>query len=279
MTFQEFAAKKVLGVPVLYLAAGAVTILAIVAWRMKPSPDDSPGLDTDDAVAGTEDESNAGGLVGMGSPYDGLTSDGTVVVQPQQPAPDATAPVIDDNDEWVKAGAEWLVSKNLATGTQASAALNKYIGGEERSFDEDALVNAVIKEKGLPPDPIGQVGTVSPAPAQKQFSSFPGNHVVKNNNDNTPGKLAALYYGNGDALHANKIAAANHKLGPASTTYTAGTKVYVPAWVSPGYFVATASTRSAQDIAKKSGISVAVLQGLNPGMVFPVSIGTKVRNH
>jgi hypothetical protein len=279
VTFKEFAAKKVAGVPVLYLGAAGAIILAIVAWRMKPTPDeDTAGVDPEDGAAGADEESNAGGLIGMGTPYDGFTTNGTVVVQPTVPEADEVD-TIDDNDEWARAGAEWLVAKNKATGTQAATALNKYIGGEELSYEQNALVDEVIKEKGQPPDPIGAIGTISPSPAQKQFQAFPGHHVVKNNNDNTPAKLATLYYGNGDALHANKIAAANNKLGPSGTTYSAGTRVFIPAWVSPGYFIATASARSAQDIAKKSGISVAVLQGLNPGMVFPVAIGTKVRNH
>lgn len=283
MGYDEFAKKKVLGVPVLYVAAAAVTILVIVAWKMKAVGDqETPGVTPEDGVAGAEsDESNAGGLAGMGNAYDGYNSNGTVVVSPI-PTPTQTAePTFSDNDAWVKASAEWLVAKNKASGTDASRALNKYVAGENLSFDEGSLVNAAISEKGQPPDPIGQIGTIGEQPARKQFAGSNGTHTVQGTNDNTMPKLAALYYGVGDALHANRIAEYNTGLGPVTTTFTAGTKVVIPSYVNPVYYTVTGknSDNLFKTIAGKAGASVPMIRALNPSLTEPIPNGTKVRTY
>src|SRR6185436_2945490 len=181
MTFEEFAKKKVVGVPVLYLAAAAVVILGIVAWRMKPTAtDETAGVDPADGTAGTDDEAN--GLAGMDDPYGGFNTTGTVVVQPTAPSGNDATAAFESNDEWARAGAEWLVAQNKSTGTEASGALNKYLSGDNLTFDEGALVNAVIKEKGQPPDPITQIGSVGEQPARKQFAGSNGTHTVMGSN-------------------------------------------------------------------------------------------------
>lgn len=279
MTFQEFAAKKVLGVPVLYLGAAAVTILLIVAWRLKATPDDSDGaVSADDATVGTDEGSTAGQLAGMdGSPYEGFTTNGTVVVQPQTPVATDTEPVIKDNDDWVRAGAEWLVAQKKASGSTAATALTKYVDGENLSFDEGNLVNLAIEEKGQPPDPLGKIGTIGTAPAQKQFNNYPGTHTVKGTNDNTPTKLAALYYGNSDSLHTNKIASANLAYGPVSTTYNVGTKITIPLYTNPRYYTITKTTTWPSQVAAKNGLSYNQFLALNPGLTAPYKVGSKVR--
>jgi hypothetical protein len=280
VNFSEILHKKVVGVPVLYIGAGAVTILAVVAWRMKALPDtDTAGVDAADGTAGT-DTNPDNALAGTDGAYDSYNGTGTVIVQPSVPTGVDVDTTIDTNDEWVKNAAEWLVAQKKATGTDAYTALTKYVSGEDLSFDQGALVNAAIAEKGQPPDPLGTIGTISAAPAQKQFSVFPGRHVVKGPNDNTPTKLAQLYYGSSDAAHINKIVAENPKLGPASATYPVGTSLYIARWVNPGYYVADKNHRSAKLIAAANGLnSELAVTALNPTISFPVAIGTKVRVH
>lgn len=278
MNFKELANKKVIGVPVLYLAAAAVTILAIVAWRMKALPtEDKAGVDPADATAGAEATGVDNSLAG--DPYSGLNTTGTVIVQPSATTPDDVAPAIGDNEAWVKAAAEWLVAKNKATGTDAYTALNKYVSGENLSYDEGALVNAAIAEKGQPPDNVGTIGTIGALPAQKQFTKFPGAHTVKSTNDNTPAKLATLYYGAANADQINTIVAANFNLGPNTTTYPVGTKINVPMWTNPRYYTVTGKNSDVypSNIAAKNGITYAMVMGLNPGYVFPAKVGAKVR--
>jgi hypothetical protein len=283
VTFQELAAKKVLGVPVLYLAAGFVTILAILAWRMKSTPDtDTSGVDAADSVAGadqTGENDSAAVLAGMEADgnYSGYVTNGTVVVQPTAPPAQDATPAIADNDAWVKASAEWLVAQKKATGTDAYSALSKYVDGDNLSFDEGNLVNLAIAEKGRPPEPLGKVGTIGTAPAQKQFSNFPGTHTVKSTNDNTATKLAALYYGNSDALHTNKIAAANLALGPVSTTYNVGSRISIPAYSTPRYYTIDKSHTWPSQVASKNGLSYNQFLALNPGLIAPYKVGSKVR--
>jgi hypothetical protein len=283
MTFQELAAKKVLGVPVLYLAAGFVTILAIVAWRMKSTSDtDTSGIDAANSVAGadqTSENDSAAVLAGMeadGS-YSGYVTNGTVVVQPTPSTATETTPAIADNGAWVKAGAEWLVAQKKASGTEAVSALSKYVDGNDLSFDEGALVNLAIQEKGQPPESLGKIGIVNTAPAQKQFNNYPGTHTVKGANDNTPAKLAALYYGNSDALHSNKIAASNLALGPVGTTYNVGTKVAIPAYANPRYAIVDAKHIWPGQLASANGLSYTQFLALNPGLIAPYKVGSKVR--
>lgn len=285
MTFQEFANKKVLGVPVLYLAAGFVTVLAIVAWRMKSTPDtETSGTTPEDGVAGTDidDPQNAlAGMEGSGA-YSGYVTNGTVVVQPT--TPEAEEPPEVNNDTWRKGAAEWLVAQKKATGVDAYSALSKYLDGDNLSFEEGALVNAAIAEKGLPPEPVAKVGTIAtpatpaPAPAQKQFNNFPGTHVVKGTNDNTAAKLSTLYYGVADALHTNKIAAANTGLGPVTTTYSTGAKVVIPVYFNPRYYVVTGKSDTyPSQVAAKNGITYQQIGALNPGVASPYNKGARIR--
>lgn len=151
MTFSEIASKKVLGVPVLYLAGAAVIILAIVAWRMKPANEDNPVTDNpfDDGEDATLDEN---GIADGTSPYAGFRTNGTVIVTPS-PEPEAVEPDRPDtNEEWVKEGAEWLVADKNVPGPAAYTALDKYVKGQSRSYTEAQWVEWVIKEKGFPPD-------------------------------------------------------------------------------------------------------------------------------
>lgn len=271
-SFSEIANKKVAGIPVIYLAAAGVIGLAFVAYKMKST------VETPQDNSGAGEPGSGDGSTNPQDPYDGYETTGTVVVQPQ-PAP-APEVVEETNEKWEKAAVEWLSKERKASdvGT-ASVAIRTYLDGGDLTYEQGQLRDLAVDKFGLPPEGLPQVGRTNEDIARKQISILPGNHIVKNSNDNSPSKIAAVYYGSSDALHTNKIVAANPKLGPSGTTYSVGTKVYVPQWVTPGYFVATAQTRSGAAIAAKSGISQEVLQALNPGMTFPVAVGTRVRNH
>jgi hypothetical protein len=272
MNFSELAQRKVAGIPVLYLAGAFVAILAIVAWKMKPSV-------PDDEVTGDEGTTPDNVPTDSGDPdaadYSGLVSQGTVtVVQGTQTPTDA---VKQTNEDWERAAITYLVDAKLASPSAAQNAIHKYLEGVNLSYDEGKLKDAAITKLKLPPEPLVQVGTVGTAPAQKQFSNFPGRHTVKGPNDNTASKLAQLYYGNSAADRINTIAAANTKLGPASTSYSPGAVVSIPTWTTPYTMTATKYYNTASKIGSKNGLSAAQVVALNPGMVFPVKVGTKVR--
>jgi len=283
VNFKDLAQKKVAGVPVLYLAAGFVVILAVVAWRMRTTAtENTAGTDPEAALDGIEDV-EGGIAVSPSNPYAGYSTTGTVVVAPEKP--EVEEPVQIDNDAWVKQGAEWAVNAKKSTGTVAYATLTKYVSGEDLSYDEGELVNAVIAEKGQPPEPIGKVGAISDQPARKQFSSSNGSHIVKGTNDNSAAKLATLYYGNGDATHALRIAQYNTTLGTATTTYPVGTKVTIPSYVTPYYYTVNGNARRGQakndqwfqTIGAIHGASAKMISTINPNLSEPIKVGTKVR--
>lgn len=278
MTFNEIAQKKIFNIPVLYIAAAAVIVLAIVAWRMKPTPDaDTPGVDPEAALDGIDDVE--GVAVSPGNPYAGYNTTGTVVVAPQQP--EEPEVIVKTNEDWVKEAAEWLVGKREATGVEAASALNKFIGGEDLTYDEGLLVNSAIAEKGQPPDSIGNPGAIAQQPARRQFSGSNGTHTVKGTNDNTYAKLAQLYYGNGDALHVNRIAEYNTKLGPAGASFDPETKIVIPTYVNPVYYKVTGknSDNRFKTIAGKAGATTDMIRALNPTISEPIPTGTMVRTY
>lgn len=267
--FDAIAKKKFLNIPVLYWVGGFVLILAVVAYRMKPSVE--PTSATDAAGTGVDTD----GAVDESNPYGGLATNGTVIVAPQQPQ--ASDAVAETNDTWARAAVNYLIESKQATPGAAQAAIQKYLQGDNLTFEEGILRDSAIAKLTLPPEPLVNIGQVSEKPGQKQFSNFPGTHTVKGTNDNTPAKLATIYYGSGDALHQNKIVAANTSLGPASTTYNVGNRIHIPLWITPKYFTAHAGFLTDYQIARANGIAAINVLNLNPGMSFPVVSGAKVR--
>jgi hypothetical protein len=175
MTFQEIAHRKIAGVPVLYLAGAAVVILAVVAWRMKPSPDTTDGTPPDAAGDAQLDEN---GLADGSDPYAGFSTNGTVIVQPAPPAAQDTEDNRPgSNDEWVRQGAEWLVAEKKVNGQAAYVALEKYINGQSRSYQESGWVDMVIAEKGLPPESFIGTGPTAANPAPTTPSSPAANSM------------------------------------------------------------------------------------------------------
>jgi hypothetical protein len=267
-SFQELAQKKVAGIPVLYLAGAFVAILAIVAWKMKPSVKEDPAPDDESAAADSDPTDGAGD-------YSGLATQGTVtVVQGTQQPEEAVKAT---NEDWERSAVDYLVESNLATPSEAQNAINKYLAGSELTFDEGKLKDAAIRKLKLPPEPLATIGTVGTAPAQKQAGALPGKHTVKGSNDNTPTKLAQLYYGYSTSPYVLTIAAANSKLGTAATNYTPGTVVSIPKYYPPRYHKVTSSTRWPSQVAKKNGVSYAQVTALNPSLSTPYKVGASVR--
>lgn len=256
--FSEIARKKVLGVPALYLAGAFVVILAVVAYRMKSTATDkTPPVDN-----GGTDES-APGVGELSDPYAGLGTQGTVTVQQVATNPADTGNDVKTNEDWVRAGAEWLTSAKGVAGSRGYSALHKYINGQDRTFEEQGWVDDVIKEKGQPPSDIAEGGRVDNKPAQRQFEKFPGKHTVTGSSDTTLSAISTLYYGSADGNHVDLLEFANPTLAMAGTL-PGGTVVNVPAYHDPKYWVVTARMTWAQ-AAARNGISETQLRNLNNG--------------
>lgn len=270
-SFSEIAHKKVAGVPVLYLAAGFVAVLALVAWKLKPST----SADT------TATDSSPEGLAPTANPYDSLDPDGsgTVTVQQLGPAAATTDPVVKTNSDWVNEGSVWLIANEQTTGSAALTALNKYINGQDRTYAEQQLVDAWFKQNGPPPDGVAEGGTTGLKPAVKQVNPLPGYHTVQGDTDNSLGELAGLYYGRSDQEVIDLLQSAN--VGKAGNgPYSTGTKVFIPAYTPPKYYYVpsnVASMTSAQIGAKNGGITPAQIAVLNNVSYTTWKKGAKVR--
>jgi hypothetical protein len=274
VNIKEWSRKKVIGVPLLYWGLAAAAVLAYVAYKTKSTV---TGGDSGDGTA-TGDTSAEAGSGGAAGDLSSLNTTGTVVVQPQtQPVADA---VEETNDTWLQAAVDYVVNDaKIATYGDAQAALVAYLNGDDLTFDQGKIRDAALSKVKLPPEGVAKIGVTGTAPAQKQFTSFPGKHTVKGTNDNTAAKLATLYYGNGDALHADRISELNTTLGPNSSTFSVGTVVSIPPWTTPAYYTVTGKNGDTYYtyIASKHGVSVAMLQALNPSQTVPLKVGTKVR--
>ena len=273
MKLSELTAKKVAGIPVVYIALVLAGAVAYYAWKLAPSAGPSDASGAGPAEGDTASEVGSGG--DAGSVYDGLKTSGTVVVAPQ-PTP-TTEAVAETNQTWLKAAIDYVVNeKKLANVGDAQIALQKYLDGTDLTFDEGAIRDAAVAKLKLPPEGIAKVGITQAAPAQKQFSGS-GVHTVKGVNDNTPMKLAGLYYGSADWTHANFIASYNTSLGPPATTYTPGTKVTIPNYISPVYFTVTSTTRTFATVAQKNGTTAPAVFALNPTWSEPFNVNSKIR--
>ena len=283
----SFMRKKVGGVPVVYLVAGFVLVLVILAWRLKtPSdPADATATAADPALDG-----GGGAVDTSGEPstvYPNMPS-GTVVVAPQAD-PVNTDPPVETNTDWLKKAVLYLVNtKNHGAG-EAQQALSLYLDGENLTYAQGVMRDEALKQFGLPPDP-GSVGTTGPKPVPvptpvpkpsvpvvARQGTPPVVHTVRGVGDNTVTELIHLYY-SGSATNDKYDLIQNANQGIAKGgPYKVGTKIFIPAYHAPKYYVATKTTVTASAIAMKNGTSVKSLGILNDGMRFPVKVGTKVR--
>lgn len=275
----EFWKKKVGGVPVIVFGVIGVGALIFVAVRTKATPEpleSAPdGLDESTLFA---DPAEGPAETGLGSGL--VTNTGGFVASPGGynviPVTPSTV-TVDTNDLWAKRAIEWLVQTGHAGGTKAQLAVQTYLSGDALSSDQAALVDLAIRQLGKPPEPsdVGPIGARSD-PARKQGNP-PVTHTVKGRSDNTYGALAVLYYGNAAADKIGLLQSRNTSRIGSNGPFAPGTKVYVPAYQPPHYFVTTKTTNTAGEIARKNGTSITVITTLNPKTHFPARAGTRVR--
>jgi len=277
VTFDDLAKKKVLGVPVLYLGAAFVTILAIIAWRMKPAADTTTaGTNPEDGTAGASgDGQTTGQLAGTTDPYGGLDTNGTIVVQPSDTT--ASPGAQPTNETWLGEAVPYVASTLKMSSGTVQVGLNKYLNGDDLTYDEGRMRDTALDKFGLPPEGTTGFGQTGSQPAQKQFSVFPGKHVVKNSNDNTSTKLAVLYYGNGDWAHSSFIAAHNPSLGPTGNTYVVGTAISIPDYTRPHYYSVPKGVTTFAQVAAKNGTTSQIIQLYNPQASQPLKAGQTLR--
>jgi len=284
-SFKAMMQKRVMGIPVLYVAGAFVAILAFVAWRMAPAKTDDPtGDEGNSGEPGSGDGLGEGGTVTTadfdGTVYDGLKTSGTVVVAPTPPAP-ASDKTPESNEDWMKSGAAWLAAQNKATPTEAATALSKYINGQDRSYAENELINLWSKEHGLPPSMPDTTGKLivpaapKPVPAQRQGSP-PLTHRVKGVYDNTLAEISKLYYGRTDAATIDLIQSSNPNIKNDSGPFPVGFPVKVPRWHIPKYYV-TPTVMSTKQIAAKNGIQTWTVETLNNTTKTSWAKGSRVR--
>ena len=154
--------RKVAGVPVLYLVAGFVVILAVVAWKMKPSSD----LEESDSLDAVDEESDAALASGSGDSAGGIlpaVPNGTVIVAPSTPEPDE-APY-EDNSTWMRKAVAFLIAKGFNPG-DAQLAMQAYLSGAQLSYQQGQMRDVVVREFGLPPNDF-EAGTTLAKPVAK----------------------------------------------------------------------------------------------------------------
>lgn len=271
--------KKIAGVPVIVILGVVVLVLAVVAYRMRDT-----NAQDDEPVAASDDDqgySDSALLAGSGdtSGYDAFVANGSITAAPADPADAADTPD-PTNEEWVRKATEWLVTTRNVSGGKAQSALTKYIQGDNLTYEEGSWRDLAIRQFGVPPEPIGAVGSTGAAPAKRQGNP-PTKHVVKGSSDDSLSDLAQLYYGRKtneiyDLLQNANKASGLERYTP-SAKIAAGTSVNIPKYTPPKYYTSTKTTNTSAEIARKNGISQTTLSVLNDGMKFPVKAGTRVR--
>lgn len=213
-----FFQRKIAGVPMLYLLAGFVLILVVLAWTAKPkvtAPESVDGADSTDNYAPNIQRESVIPPVPVGT-VNSIESGETLTGNSS----------ISTNDEWLSRAVMFLADKGYSPGT-AQLALSTYLDGGELSFDEGKIRDLAIREFGVPPYPVN-VGSTRPDIARKQ-GPIPRNHTVKNSNDDTAFELARLYYGRTDATAIKAITDANN----GATTWQVGDTPRIPALPIP----------------------------------------------
>lgn len=280
MDWKALTEKKVFGVPVLYIAALFVVILAVVAWRMQ-SASEPAAEESAEELAATGDEEIPD------VDYSSLATPGTVTVS--SPTGVTTTPLPDDNDRWMRRAIEWLAAQGMATADQATIAIQKYLAGDQLSYEEGKLRDAAIGQFGLPPEipisggtappPTPTTDTPTPTPTTPTPAKYvpPGWHVVTGKSDDGYQEIAKLWYGSAANDRVDLIQAYNTTL-PHQGPLKVGTRVWIPKYSPPKYIIAKKGMLTASEIiAKNPPLHLKMLYELNDGMKFPVKAGTKVR--
>lgn len=263
-SFEELAQKKVGGIPVLWIGIVIAAIALYGAFRLKPAPEV-----TEEDIAAEDAAEDEEGDFDTDQPVFSATP---VIMQPSGPSV-ASTPMEDTNELWGRRSIEWLTANGYSL-TLATSAITKYLDGSTLSMQEAEARDKAVKQYGLPPEgllPTKTAGDKSPASAQ---GVPPTRHTVRGERDNQPAELARVYYGINNADAINLIDAANPTV---PKPYRVGQVVKIPEYRQPKYFKATSAVRSLYEIARKNGSTPQKIAELNPGMKFPVAVGTRVR--
>jgi hypothetical protein len=281
---KTLSARKVAGIPVIYLGLLFVAVALYSAIKMK-SGSSAP------AAADPTATGDITGDTGVDTSQPVFQATPTIT-QPSGVVTSVTATSGPDTDElWKRRSIDWL-RQNGYTLDVATSAITKYLAGDPLSTVEAQARDKAVQQFGLPPESVPGTSTVAnPAPdpvstpvdvpttpnwngpASRQGTP-PCNHTVKGTSDNSFGELARLYYGQWGG--GNAILIRSHNIG-VPEPIPIGTVVHIPRHVNPEYYRATSATRTAVAIARKNGLTVSRLHVLNPGDHFPVRAGTRVR--
>ncbi len=271
-----FMRRRVVGVPVMYWLLGGVGVLAIVAYRMRTTSDNSADSEPDVPLGDQQNDTATGDPDADYSPFNTRAS---IVANPIDRVPVDQPEIEMTNALWLKKAVEWRVSKGQSGGT-VQAALQAYLNGDRLTIEQGQERDLAIKEFGLPPDPPSTTSTdptpVMAAPAKAQ-GPLPRYHTIINSNDDSYAKLASIYYPTSNADSVNTIERANIGKLSGVGPFRSGTRVYVPVYRVPVYYTSTKKTNTAAEIARKNGTNTAALYALNDRMKFPVKAGTRVR--
>ncbi len=225
--------KKVGGIPVLYLAGGFVLILAVYAYKTKKS---ASAVTTAAATTATT-TGNTQELDANGNPmYDAngnaimVDSSGNVVsgttlaagtVYPSMPSGSVTGTTastagtnssIVTNDDWIKAGVAFLITRGVGAGI-AQDALQAYLHGDQLTYVQGGYRDTVIGQYGLPPTllptggtalpivaPVAPVVTPVKPPPPSALTHYP---AVQYDHLSRDSKTGAIYgiFANGQSVH------------------------------------------------------------------------------
>lgn len=186
-TVTKAARRRVLGVPVLYIAAAVAVILAVYAYKTQTRPGKVASAN------GETDASEVSDAPGdLGSVYPTMPR-GTVIVAPASMVNDASATSLETNTEWLRQGVALLGADGVSGGT-AQLALQKYLDGEQLSYVQGSYRDKVIAKLGLPPDP-STVGGTDPESAAfpTPIPSVPGT-LPEGENTTLSDMIRAAYY-------------------------------------------------------------------------------------
>jgi hypothetical protein len=129
----------------------------------------------------------------------------------------------------------------------------------------------------IQPSPTPVSIPIAQRPPTKQGTP-PCVHVVVNGLDNSAAELAVLYHNSNSQDIVNKFHEVNLSTpGGPGGPWAPGTHVNIPSHTTPAYYKATSATNTAPEIGTKNGITGEQVKALNPGMNFPVRVGTSVR--
>jgi hypothetical protein len=191
-------------VPVIGLALAA----AVFYFVMRAKQNGGAGAAADSNGDGTTGDATDDGTAGM------VVNPVFTATNPQQVSTGEPT-TAQTNESWAQLAIAWLVGTGHDI-TISQNGIQKYLAGDNLSMEEGALRDLAVQHFGLPPEPLGQIGTVAGPAAPKSPTRQgvpPLIHTVQGARDNTPSELAFIYYGSAATKyqHAIKLANPGHK--------------------------------------------------------------------